>query len=357
MPEEHPPLRLGVEIEGASTAFSIEDRWSPQMNGGSFVVQVLQFIGVRFQDTALESRANADLSAIQGLLAESLRGPDVGFLLEISLYTDEFGNVVIPSGQLVYPVGLGGEPVDALAEHLRQPQLRASPRLPLNLRNGTYHVWVTRAGGETIGRTIPSAFRERFVKVAASEARRRQMTARWEQSFPGDARRSVVRAAYWSEVATSRAVILQRKGAREEAEALTAEMRRLEQRTNALYKDYQRAEAALGRAQSHAATLEAIATIASFLKAGIEAGALISGPGETAVTGAQMAPEPNVPATREATAEVIQKQERVIRVITGPLLRHEIEMLRQQDEAMAQFYKKHDIPIPSRDPIKVPELP
>jgi hypothetical protein len=100
-----------------------------------------------------------------------------------------------------------------------------------------------------------------------------------------------------------------------------------------------------------------VETVASFLKASIKAGELMSRETASKVGGAEMKPEPDIPAAQKDTDDIVRSGEHVIKVLVGPPLKSEIESMRLMDAALERFYQKNDIPIPARDSIKVPELP
>ena len=74
----------------------------------------------------------------------TVAGGSKGYLIKVEMYSDEFGTPVIPEGQLVFPIGTGSEPVDALTEFIRVPRIQKPP--PSGLRNDSYYLWITKDG-------------------------------------------------------------------------------------------------------------------------------------------------------------------------------------------------------------------
>src|SRR5262245_33069433 len=102
-------LKLGAEVDAGSKVLDLAEAplWA----------QVLQFTALSFRDEVIEARAEEQFRALESNIRSSLTNPNIGYLLEVSIYTNEFGHPVVPGGQLLLVIGPGVEPLDAYAEH------------------------------------------------------------------------------------------------------------------------------------------------------------------------------------------------------------------------------------------------
>jgi len=99
---------------------------------------LLQRAALKFRDKALESQFVQQLRDLTSTMKSAVDGKKLGYLPKVEMCSDESGTPVIPGGQLVFPIGAGTEPVDALAEFIRVPRVEA-PR-PTNLENDSYYL-------------------------------------------------------------------------------------------------------------------------------------------------------------------------------------------------------------------------
>lgn len=358
--DERDPLQLGADVYESAGVLDINDRWetpSGSASGVPLALQLLQIAGAQYRSGAVDAQMSREFGALQEHIHQALEHPKVGFLVEVAIHRDESGNVHVPGGQLLYPVGVGIHPIDSLAESFRTPQLRNSSRPHAGFKDQTFYVWIMRGGSAGMtGWTIPAEFRPRLVEQAGKEARRRNLASAWTREWPDSTPRKIERAAYWSEVFEARAHLIESEARRSEILRINQAMKEHEHRANRLYAEFQSAVRSIVRAQSYAATLEGIATITQVFELGIKAGELMSRETGKPATGAGESPASSVPATAQHTTGTIREYERV-RAESATGVKYEVERMREYDANLGRIYKDEGLPVPARDDIDVPELP
>ncbi len=158
-------LGLGIQVNEGSSAIDLAD-----VPPG---ISLLRSAGLMLRDELLTRQLNEEFSTLTERIDQALVSDKYGFLLEVELYLGPNGEPNVPGGQLLYPIGAGREPLDAMAEHLREPSLRAGNPPGPPFQNRSYHIWVTRSDDGLKGHTIPTEFREHLLSEARLEAQRR----------------------------------------------------------------------------------------------------------------------------------------------------------------------------------------
>ena len=262
--------------------FKPEDLFDPTAASGAldmaetpWWIEVLKFAGVELSNDVIKSNFEQQFNAITAGMADTLKGKQYGELLRVQLFSDEFGTTVVPDGQLIVPVGVGYEPMDALAEEYRVPQLH-SP-VPKGLDNQSYYLWVKESGGKLKAGFVPRAFREVLEKKASAEAQRRDLLANWEQSLPeGGGITVYVRSAYWVDVADKYSKLLQVKSEQNQFAALQARFNAAEAQFNEKYVKFQETLQEMSRVAKYNRTLDDISGFLGIMSAGIQVGSAIS---------------------------------------------------------------------------------
>lgn len=335
-------LELGDDVDGASRVLDLADL--------PLGASLMQMAALAFRNNVLQAQANQEFQTLQAAVADSLTSPEVGHLMEVSLYSDEFGNVAVPSGQLLYSMGIGTEPLDALAENLRHPQLRAGNPALANLRNNSFFVWVRHSDGKLLAQTIAPEFRSRFLELGEAEARRRELLGAWRRALPHDPYESIARAEYWADVERTKATTLADKRAREAIESLVQSMRETQAAANDVLRRFRDAELRMQEQANFLSVLQGVSSLAALFKAGQEAYSLVCTLNGAAVAGGNTQPEANQSETvgvvlqiREVTAH--EQRDLAVR------LQESIEQIRKLDLDLDRVFKEHGIPLPDRGPI------
>jgi hypothetical protein len=160
-------------------------------------IALFQMSALKLTDASLEGKFNSELATLTSEIKSAIEGKSLGYLAKVELYSDEFGTPIVPSGQIIFPIGVGTEPADSLAEFIRRPRLEGPT--PNGVKNESYYLWIKAKDGKLIASGIPREFRERLELTARGEATRRNLLGEWERSSPSGIK-SVQRAEYWTEV-------------------------------------------------------------------------------------------------------------------------------------------------------------
>jgi hypothetical protein len=215
-----------VDLPEPSRVFDVETRPPTPL-----ALQLLQLATLKVQSEALKYQIKRESSGLESRIRTELGELKAGYLLRINIYSDEHGQAVIPGGQIVLPVGVGTEPLDALAELLRLPGIEASPP-PASVENYSSYVWLFKKNGKLFGRTIPKELRSTFEKSAREEAIARQRLSEWIRIVPDSAWERIQRADFWQKVYAEKSQLLEDQGRRQQIEALTKRMNELQDQIN-----------------------------------------------------------------------------------------------------------------------------
>lgn len=249
-------LRLGVDVDDASPLWDLAKT--------PLAADVLSKAGLVFRDHVLAEKANDEFRQLQDRISQSIRNEKSGFLVEVSVFVaKDSGAAVIPGGQLLFPIGLGIEPVDALAEFMRQPQLRAPLPQSGLYDNNTFYYWIGRQDGNLKARVVPREFLGRMQDAAHTEANQRDLDAAWERAWPDENFKSIVRANYWTEVYRERADRLKTAAHQNEVREQTEKMNSLQADFNMMYTEYQKIDRGIRMQQDYLGTLDKFASLSS----------------------------------------------------------------------------------------------
>jgi prefoldin subunit 5 len=340
-------LRLGIDADAASPVFDIADV--------PLYVNLLGAAGIAFRDHRLDVQVNDEFQKLQASVSDAIQNEKTGYLIEASLFIGPGGEPVIPGGQILYPVGLGMEPIDSLAEHMRYPELRGEAPNPGMYRDNSFYYWIGKKDGKLLARTVPREFRDRLRDLANAERDRREILGDYVRSFPHEAFKTLEVADFWLNVYKSRAAALRSEANRKRVDELNQQMQALQGEFNGLYKHYQELQQEIARCQEYQATLSKIDAIASLVQNGIKAGALFSSDGKAAV-GSDL----KSPLKADATAEWVERRIDISGE-NATILEKRINViflkLKDGDDAIVKQYGDSNIPLPKREPLRNPVVP
>lgn len=312
-------------------------------------IWLLQQAGMALRDAMLSSRFEEEFAALKGEIDRAIGNRLVGYLVRVEVYADGAGAVVIPNGRLVYPVRAGREPVDALAEHIRTPQIRATR--PNGLRDMSTYVWLRRVGGEIKGSAMPASGRAKFEQSALAIARQRHLLA--EGGAEADGRRRVQRAAFWAEVARTHLQDIRREDRRRAIEALNDRFRKAEAEFNRAYEAYGELEREMARRAEYLAVLDKVEAVAGVLKLAAERGYL-DALGKAVSTPA--APETGSTAAEKAAQADRMAQLKDLMLQSVPEVDARGKRLKDIEIELRATYES-ETTIPSAPPVAVPQVP
>jgi len=342
---ERPSLKLGKEADAASKILDLTNV--------PLKVELFQLISAHITEEALDLKINNEFAQLQRVISDSIPNPKIGYLLEVSIYKNELGNIVIPSGQMIYPVGVGTEPIDAYSEFLRKPRIRSE--VPTGLKNETIFLWVKKTDNALHAYTIPPEFSSVLINESLAEADRRNQVGEWHRTFPLNNLKVIELAEYWSEVQKTHGRLIRDAEHKRKTEELSNKMQTLQTQANVLYTQYQTVLSDMARHQKFQQTLNTISTVSGLIQQSIELGALVCSTDLNPVTGSDIPPSSNIPATIEFThRETIILEGKKHEISRG--LKLKFENLKDVQSGLGEIFKKEGIPLPQSRPFEFPPL-
>lgn len=122
------------DVEGPSPTFDLVTT--------SLWDELKEVANLKVDDPVLEQQLRDNVALVVSKISLALGEYKAGYLLRVNIGTDTNGRPVIPGGELLTPIGLGREPVDALAELYRVPEFAQPPAK--NYRDQSFYFWLTR---------------------------------------------------------------------------------------------------------------------------------------------------------------------------------------------------------------------
>lgn len=312
---------------------------------------LLQRGALSLRDAQLKSQFDQELGSMIGTVEKTITKGTPGYLIKVEMYSDEFGTPVIPQGQLIFPVGVGTEPIDALAEFIRAP--RVEHVLPSGLRNDSYYLWVTKKGMDRYSASVISRdFRRVLEQGAVKEAEHRNLLAIWKEALPANGLVSVKRAAYWQEIARRYADHLATAEHKRQVAALTQQFEDAQQKFNIAYQAFQETEAELSRRNEFLQALQVASTLAGIVENACRIGSLQSSSGKSA----------SAEGTPTVSLDDTNKQWRLkIKMITteyndqGRVIKKQEAELITRDSQLRQLYQGDGVSLPRAQQPLVPQ--
>jgi|GEM_PF-1770453 len=346
--EPQPPsLRLGADVDSGSTVLDLAKL--------PLGIEVMRIMALTIRDKFMDSKANVEFQALETHISKSITNPDIGYLLKVSIYTDEFGNINLPYGQLLYPLGIGLEPIDAFAEYLRRPQLRPAGIIPAGMNNNTFFIWVTKSGDILQARTIAPTFRDLFTGESVKEASRRDVLTQWRQQLPLDPYESISRAKYWADIEVARSKFIHDEESRKQINSLSSEMRSLEVELNNLYKEYQRTVFEIARHQKLSNALNTVSTLSSIIRSAIELKNLFCSTDNSIIRGSSIPAPDDISASIEMTQDLISTTG-AHKLESRRVLRMEFQKMQDMEAILESLYRQSGVPLPEKLPFIAPDL-
>lgn len=252
-------------------------------------VSLFQAFAFAFRDVALAKKADTEIAALLKIISSSLDGGFNGYLLRANVFSNEFGNLEIPGGQMLVLVEAGSDPVDALARYFGASRMEA--QRPLGKIDSSSFVWLTRREGRLVARTIPGEFRDQLMELGKAESDRRKLAAAFQKSFTEDTVASFRAAEYWKHVELERSTDIRDQARRDEVRQLTLSMAQLEDRGRKIQMEYAEKEKEMASYAQRRQALEALQAVTAIVSDAMSSGALRSTNGkDVPVAGAASAP-------------------------------------------------------------------
>lgn len=308
-------------------------------------VELLRIAALEFRNSVLHEKFLVEMAQVVQRVDFALRSTRAGYLFRLELYTDEFGTPVVPGGQLVVPLDVGREPLDALAEWHRKDIL--SHKAPKGLTNHSTYIWVRRSGETLLASSLLLADRGTFERNALAEARRRKL-AMDPHGWDALGYASVKRAGIWSEIASERLADVQTASRRDQIRRLNNEMAAAEEQFNAAYRRYQSIAADMVRNSEHLKVLSQIETVLAVFKLATDTGLIGSSTGELAKSSAQ--PKSTLADDKARSTSLFDQTAEQLRH-TAPDVNAAGQKLRQLEIEVRAIYGDEGIPLPHVEPL------
>jgi hypothetical protein len=270
MADKIPQLNLGAEIDGASKTFDLKIDNPIDLNNIGLAVDILSILAIEFRDQTLNENFNMEFAKIHNDIFDSIQNPNTGYLLELVAYIDENGFITLPQGRIINPIGIGVEPLDAMANYLNTDRMIPGGIPPKNLKNNSSLLWITKSEGKLTAKSINNNFYNKFISLSHNEATKRKLMGNWIKLNNETNLKEIQIAELWAEKEKQLKKTLPNEETKAKVEKLTNEMRQLQEKTNELYKQYQRTQEEMVNSQKLANTLNAISTVAGLIKSGIQ---------------------------------------------------------------------------------------
>lgn len=284
-----------LDFPSPSSVFDIDTRPATPPH-----VWLLQQVSLAVTNAALQTEFDREVAALTAQIKTTLDGHNFGYLIKVEIYANEYGVPIIAQGQLVFPVGPGIEPLDALAEDYRRPIMRSPP--PQGFINSTQYVWFRLQDGKLVGSSQAPELRQSFEAQAEAEARRRNLLGAY-YSIAGDGMIRVQRAAYWDEIARRDLNQITNAEKRQVIANLQQQFQATQDKFNQLYAQYQDTLVRYNQAQNLLGALNTIDLITGVVSGAIRSSQLISAGNMKQATN-QGSPEISSSADRSATSTV-----------------------------------------------------
>jgi hypothetical protein len=332
------PLHLGVDLSQGSQIFDLAE--PPP------AIALLRQMGFAFRDQVLDTQFKSEMSDLLKTIPAKIPTAGGGYLLEVSTYVADSGEVRIPGGQLLAAIGPGMEPIDALAEEMLHGELRNTPPGP-PYRDERSYVWLTLRNGHVVGALIPRELGKALRDDARAERQRRDRLGAWEVNAAGDLD-SIKRAAFWQAMATAHAQKIADAAARDAIGNLTSQMAQAIQTFNAAYNEHLRLQREIAERDARLAVLNKIEAITSLIGSANQAQSLMSTNGKPVSTdGAASVDTSKMNTLQDAAKAALESVAH-----TAKEKGLEVQNL---DLRLELLYKDNGVVVPGRSPVVVPE--
>lgn len=210
----------------------------------------------------------AQLGELFPLIARRVTPGKTGYLIRVN--TALFEGTRYVSGNLVEAVGVGREPLDALAEAKLHGEFRSTP---LRGIQDTRYMWCT-VNAQSLSFRIACANVElssALERQAGDEARRRKITGGQGINDIGPELAQIERATYWQTLSDRRMLEIEDLAKKIQIETLNRRFESSQQRCNELYAKFQQISAEIAAQNAEAALINNIGSILGGMKSGLQA--------------------------------------------------------------------------------------
>ena len=212
-----------------------------------------------------QNRIARALDAVALHAAKQIGDRPVGYMARVNLGVDALGGTVLLPGELITGVGFGVEPLDALTEARRSPQLEQGG---VTGRRISYYVWYNRSPEGVYTSTYSAELSKALDEQAAVEAQRRHLLGEVFRKGGPNGVEQARAAEYWREFATRQTQLGERAEAYKRIAELNARMAAAQDAFNNAYENYQVVNREMASNAAEMQTLGKIGVVLDLLKSG-----------------------------------------------------------------------------------------
>ncbi len=284
MPDKIPELNL-PEIDGASQIYDLKVNNPIDTKNVGLAVDVLNILAVKFRDETLNYNFHKEIAKIHQDIFDSIQNPRTGYLLELVIYVNHDGHLNLPQGRIINPIGVGTEPLDAMANYLNMDRMVPGGTPSKNLISQSSFLWITKTDGKLSARSIPKSYYGKFIELANTEATRRKLLGNWIALNPVGDLKEIKIAEFWQEQEKQKLILIDDENVKKKIAKLTSDMKILQDKANELYIEFQVTQEKMVESQKTLSTLNAISTVAGLIKSGIELNQVMSSDDKSVING------------------------------------------------------------------------
>ncbi len=233
----------------------------------SFLAAIKEETPGLFSDVVLSWAEKTRIDELIPVIAEHIT-PSTGYLVRVT-YALDGGGLRQPAPDFITAIGIGSEPLDALAEWKRRPGI--GPEASSYTKR--VYLWCTRDVERLRVTCVDQVLSRELERLADIEARRRYVLGRAVSTDAATGLLRVKQGEFWREVVSKRILQLTSDVERRRMDALTRRFEASEQRLNAAYAAYQAAQKELAVRARDAELLGKISTVLGVLQIGMSSAA------------------------------------------------------------------------------------
>lgn len=350
------------DLPGQTKAFDLLD-WTSLTDvkvRTSLGLAILEGLPVALQKYMKTVIIKREIEALAPLIKTAVEGRRVGYLIRVNLYAQDSGVIFSPAGSVISAVGIGLEPIDALAEAYRAPSIQNNK--PNGLRDESHYIWFNERKAidgrlHLIATNIPSVVARDFEKRAWEEAQVRDLVQASYITPAPELLKRVQQATFWSDVLTQRIAAVNDLRQREEITALNDRFSRAQDRFNNAYEGYQKIEREMAAHAREIAVIDKIDAVLSLLKKGAEEYAERSTRNTSASTAASSKTPP--PINNGTISLWRHEREKIVENVKQTIIievRESALKMRSAQDQLRVGWSKTGVPIPA-EPVLQIDLP
>lgn len=225
-----------LDYLAASPIYSIDLDKTPQTRQKVYASNFsngLQLVADKINNKLFEQKITKYLKELDKTLMNN-----AGVILQVRLYTDEFGNTIMPQN-FILPLSVGITPIDAYSDFLNTPSISSAP-LNTTARDGSYFIWLYKTNDKIAIGLIPREFNKEFIKKSSLVAMEKTKLNSFsyiplKSSIPN----YIAQANFWNEKLKANTEIFEQQNNFDKVKELTEKFNMLQKEHNMLIQKYE----------------------------------------------------------------------------------------------------------------------